>query len=125
MSPVEEVVIDLSGTRGKGDVIRALGGAFEFGGPSATDNVAASGIDDSHRGYGQNWDAVIDCFRDLDNGGIWGTSRRFQFPLLVIFKNWAHLESLDGNALSDLKEVLSIASSESAEGQKEFRFEFR
>jgi hypothetical protein len=120
----EVVSIDLSTATSEGDLISALGGALQFGGPSPLDNVCVSDAPGQSRGHGFNWDAVIDCCRDLDKGGIWGTSKVFRFPLVLEFRNWVHLKRASGQPLVALNGVLSIVEIDLRSEGKEFRYEF-
>jgi hypothetical protein len=123
--PGEVVTIDLASAISEEDLIRALGGALQFGGPNPSDNIPTSDAPSENRGFGLNWNAVTDCCRDLHRGGIWGTSRVFQFPLVLVFRNWAHLRSAPGDSLATLNKVLSNVADESRLDGRELRHEFQ
>jgi hypothetical protein len=76
------VEISLSGAKSKSEVLEIIGDSLEFGGPEG--NVPSS--PDEKIGWGFNWDALSNCLRMLSSGGIWGDSRRFDFPLVLQFK---------------------------------------
>ena len=121
----ESVTIDFAGASSEEDLIRALGGALQFGGPNPRDNIPTTDAPGQNRGFGFNWNAVIDCCRNLESGGIWGTSRLFQFPLLLVLRNWAHLKGVAGEPLGTLKQVLDIVANESRADGRELRYEFQ
>src|SRR5688572_7019544 len=98
-------VIDLNGVADSAALLYVLGQRFELGGPLANHPVGPNGM----TGWGMNWDALADSLRYLDAGGIWGTSTKVPFPLLLRFENVEALSREDPQALGLLQEVLEEA----------------
>lgn len=114
----ETVTVSLSGCSAKQDIFVRFGEIFEFGGPNANHLVR------KNTGWGMSWDALQDSLREVGNGGIWGTSKRFQFPLHVQIE---HCRRMDSTALDTLKDVLQQAQEEHgklADGKDKFTFAF-
>jgi len=88
----ENVVIDLSGVMNKEELLVFLGAQLKLGGTNGNHPVKAINAD---AGWGLNWDALADSFRYLGNGGIWGTSPKFKFPLTMRFINSGQLKAND------------------------------
>ena len=116
----QKVVVDLGQVDSVEKLLNCLGETFEFGGPNG--NVPVTSVNE-FRGWGQNWDALLDCLCCLDSGGIWGTSRRFAFPLQVRFTNSASLGGNDPVAFRVLAEILAETQETYAAESMIFDFE--
>jgi hypothetical protein len=79
-----KVQIDLQNITNERELLREFGAKLELGGSDG--NVHVAGIN-AGRGWGMNWDALADSLTCLDTGGIWGTSFRFEFPMIVELLN--------------------------------------
>jgi hypothetical protein len=119
------VSVDLIGATSEEALIAALGRALQFGGPMPEDNICATDAPDDNRGYGFNWNAVIDCFRYVGEGGIWGTSRAFNFPLSLLFINSTHLSREQGSPLQTMMEVLKIVADEASADGRLITYDFQ
>jgi hypothetical protein len=114
-----QVQIDLKHIKSKQDLLRKLGAELELGGPNG--NVPAS-MDG--KGWGMNWDALKDSLTCLDTGGIWGTSKRSDFPLKLVLINY---ESFAQNSPKDfriLMEILETVIGFYSRQGKVFEYEF-
>lgn len=121
MSPSgETIVIDLHAVRSKAQLMDALGEALELGGPNG--NVQVEHPSDG-KGWGKNWDALLDSLGCLDTGGIWGTSRKPYFPLQLKLKNSSAYRIADQKGFSVLLEVLEGARERYAEHGLMFAYE--
>ncbi|MFH1443633.1 MAG: barstar family protein [Candidatus Micrarchaeota archaeon] len=87
-----EIHVDLFGCKDSEDVQLRFGEIFQFGGPKG--NIAAK-ADVMDIGWGINWDAFIDCLRDLEVGGIWGSAKKVVFPLKIKILNYQEFLALD------------------------------
>lgn len=90
--PGETVVISLAGCD-KESCLSRFGEALEFGGGPNREVQEDEEEEEEEEGWGMNWDAMFDCLKSLEEGGIWGTSRSFRFPL--------HLQVQQPDALSE------------------------
>ena len=98
-----EIRIDFSGIRNEDQVLYKLGEVFEFGGPNGNIKVLSP---IQGNGWGLNWGALNDSLRYLHSGGIWGASKKFTFPLTIIFENTKDLRSQDPESFRILQEIL-------------------
>lgn len=98
-----KIVVDLSGLRTKEEILHKFGEIFEFGGPGG--NIPPSSLT-PEKGWGFNWDAMNDCFRYLDVGGILGTSKEFSFPLEIEISNYQEFKEANPEGFRVLKEIL-------------------
>lgn len=107
----EVVVIDLSGLKDEEELLIKIGRVFEFGGPETNEEsvfVGSSNIE--KEGWGVNWNALNDSLMYIGTGGIWGVSKKFTFPLKVIFKNSNELKMNDKESFKTLKEIFEEAA---------------
>ena len=105
-APGSDIVVDLAGLRSEKDVLLAFGSAFEFGGPGGNKSAARAGPGE---GWGMNWNAMNDSICFLREGGIWGTSRRFHFPLTLRILNSDGFRVTDPRGFSILLDILETA----------------
>jgi hypothetical protein len=104
MTPYREIIeVDLTSVGSKQELLHLLGEIFELGGPGG--NVPVTGPTEG-KGWGCNWDALADSLSCLSEGGIWGTSRVFQFPLFVTFKGSATYRASDPEGYTTFVEIL-------------------
>jgi len=113
-----EVMIDLDGLTTKEDVLAKFGEVFEFGGPDGNHPPAAKD------GWGLNWDAFKDSMMSLADGGIWGNSRKFAFPLTITIHNYAGLERKNPEGLATLRDILASTAADYAERGQRLRVAF-
>ena len=118
--PGETIIIDLRAVQSKSQLMDALGEALELGGPNG--NVQVEHPSDG-KGWGKNWDALLDSLSCLDAGGIWGTSRKRHFPLRLRLKNSAAYRIADQKGFAVLLEVLEDARERYSEHGLEFAYE--
>ena len=118
--PGETIVIDLRAVRSEAQLMDALGEALELGGPNGNVLIAHSS---DGKGWGKNWDALLDSLSCLDTGGIWGTSRKLRFPLRLTLKNASAFRRSDKESCSVLLEVLEDARARYAKHGLEFAYE--
>jgi hypothetical protein len=97
----------------------AFGEALELGGPSGNFEVQSPA---DGRGWGKNWDALLDSLTCLDTGGIWGNSRRLRFPLQLELKNLAAYRAADPKGFATLIEVLEDARQRYAGDDLDFTY---
>ena len=106
-----KTIIDLSGITNKDGVLGAFGETFEFGGPNG--NVPVT--DPAQKtGWGMNWDALTDCMRSLEEGGIWETSKKFEFPLEIDIQNSMEFQTQSPEDFQTLQEILQNLTEEYA-----------
>lgn len=94
-----QIQIAFDNVENEADLFEIFGRELELGGPDG--NFPVKGPN-AGRGWGMNWDALADSLSSLDAGGIWGTSRRFEFPLKIILLNtqeYANSSPEDFNSL--------------------------
>jgi hypothetical protein len=115
------VEIDLSGVVTEEQLVGCLGAALELGGP---DDHGSAPSPSSRSGWGRNWNALADSLCYLDSGGIWGTSRRFAFPLILRFTNSQDLRSRNPSSLAILVDILQGVRAKYAEHSMQFHVEF-
>ncbi len=120
--PGDTITIDLGPVRSTDQLMDVLGNALELGGPNG--NVQVTHPTDG-KGWGKNWNALLDSLTCLDTGGIWGTSRAFHFPLRLEFQNSSTYRNTDREGYSVLCEVLESARKRYAESGLEFGYAFR
>ena len=100
---VTVVSIDLTGVVDARGLLARLGESLELGGPGGNHCVSDP---NTTSGWGMNWDALADCLSCLETGGIWGTSRRHQFPMCLRLENVGELHEENPEALATLEEIL-------------------
>ena len=115
----DTVVVDLQGVRSAAELMDALGDALELGGPNG--NVQVQHPTDG-RGWGKNWDALLDSLTCLDSGGIWGTSRKLRFPLRLELKNSSTYRATDQKGFGILMEILDTARERYGENDLHFTY---
>jgi hypothetical protein len=99
-----DVVIDLKGCKDEKSVLLKFGEVLVLGGPDG--NIPAQ-ADVNGKGWGINWDALNDSLKELENGGIWGTSPKFQFPLKITVKNYQEFKKNQPDKFQILMEILA------------------
>jgi|SRR3989338_5471523 len=110
-----KIIIDLSGLNTEDKVLHKFGEVFEFGGPGG--NIPANGPNQG-KGWGFNWDAMNDSFRSLGKGGIWGTSKKFNFPLEIEIINYQEFQESNTKGFQIMQEILKDQAEEySKEGK--------
>ncbi len=117
-----QIIIDLSGVRNQVQILHKLGEIFEFGGPNGNISVSSP---TAGKGWGLNWDALNDSLRYLDTGGIWGTSKKFEFPLKIVFENSRELQENEKESFKTLKEILEDTIKYHKSEGREFLIEFK
>ncbi len=103
---VTVVRIDLAGVVDARSLLARLGESLELGGPDGNHRVSDP---NTTTGWGMNWDALADCLSCLETGGIWGTSRRHQFPMCLRLENVDELQEENPEALATLEGILKEA----------------
>lgn len=98
--------IDLQGIHTKEQLLSKIGEVFELGGPDGNIPVEAG----SNKGWGMNYDALHDSLGCLEEGGIWGTSKKFTFPLKVTFANAGAYKSEHPEDFKTLIEIFKSVS---------------
>ncbi len=96
-----QVIVDLKGLTTDEEILHKFGEVFELGGPSVDQNLI------QNSGWGQNWDALNDSLSYLDTGGIWGTSKKFTFPLVIDIQNSEKFQKNNPKGFSILKDILN------------------
>jgi hypothetical protein len=117
----DTITMDLHGVRSTEQLMEVLGEVLELGGPNG--NVQVQGPGDG-KGWGKNWNALLDGLTCLDTGGIWGTSRKLRFPLCLELKNSSTYRATDPKGFATLMEVLEDARQRYAENDLEFGYRF-
>ena len=102
MKHSNKVVIDLSLCTSEEELLRAFGKAFEFGGPDGNHKTCVG----DHSGWGMNWAALEDSLSCVDSGGIWGSSRKFAFPLALELTNTATIHEVGESYFARLIDIL-------------------
>ncbi len=115
----DTIAIDLHGVRSTAQLMDVFGEVLELGGPNG--NVQVQGPSDG-KGWGKNWNALLDSLTCLDTGGIWGTSRKLRFPLQLELRNFSTYRATDPRGFATLMEVLEDARERYAENDLEFGY---
>ena len=115
----DTIAVDLDGVRSTPQLMDVFGEALELGGPKGNVHVQSPA---DGKGWGKNWNALLDSLTCLDTGGIWGTSRRLRFPLRLELKNSATYRDSDPNGFATLMEVLEDTRERYAENDLEFAY---
>lgn len=97
-----KITIDLNDATTKNEVLLKFGKTLELGGPNGNHPVST----DSTSGWGLNWSALEDSLRYLEDGGIWGTSKKYDFPLELEIINYESYKTLDAEGFETLQEIL-------------------
>jgi len=113
------VCIDLSRVANDAQLLSTIGEALCLGGP-AGNHPTRVGV---NRGWGLNWHALNDSLSCLDTGGIWGTSPKLSFPLMIRFEQSGNLRRACPEALTSLREILLDTQALYAQRRLEFAFE--
>lgn len=71
--------------------------------------------------WGNNWDALNDCLRDLDSGGY---TKKYDFPLEIELINWRQFESKSPTDFKLFKEILNNQISEHSNFDKSLTVSF-
>jgi RNAse (barnase) inhibitor barstar len=117
-----EIIIDLSGIKNKNQILYKLGEVFEFDGSEESVSTSSS---NTRKGWGLNWDALNDSLRYLTTGGIWGTSKKFELPLRVVFKNSRELQESEKESFNTLRKIFEDAAKDYELENKELIVEFK
>lgn len=110
-----KTVVDLSGLKTSGEVLSRFGEIFEFGGPNGNIKISTT---EQRNGWGLNWDAFNDSLRYLEKGGIWGTSKKFEFPLEIELINSGEFQNDDPKSFDILKDIMRNRAEEYAKKDK-------
>ena len=103
----ETIDVNLANVRSSQQLFDLVGASFNFGGP---DDNAPVTTPTAGKGWGKNWDALADSFSYLPEGGIWGTSHIFHFPLLANFKCSSAFRAENPEGFNRLSEILENTS---------------
>ena len=106
-----KILIDLSGLKTEEEVLRKWGDVFNFGGAD-------------EKGWGLNWDAFNDCLRELEDGGIWGTSKKFTFPLEIEIANYKEFKNADAKEFDIMKDILQYQMEEYSKQHKMLKIHY-
>ncbi len=109
---MNQLTIDLSGIKSEAQILHKLGAALDLGGTSGG-------------GWGMNWDGLNGALQYLETGGIWGTSKVFEFPLTIVFENSRSLKENDKRTFRSLMEILEQTAEQYKRDNKIFKFEFK
>ncbi len=115
------MIIDLLGTRDEKEVLFKFGESLDLGGPNGN---YSPDVSKPNSGWGMNWNALNDSLSCLDSGGIWGTSKKFEFPLKLVIKNSLDFQKYNSESFKILQEILSDKTDQYKLRNKEFSFEF-
>ena len=115
-----QVQIDLKHIVTKQDLLREFGTELELGGPNG--NVPVIGPMDG-KGWGMNWDALKDSLTCLETGGIWGTSKKFDFPLKLVLINYKQFAQNSPTDFQILSEILETVAGIYSRAGKVFKYE--
>jgi hypothetical protein len=118
-APGDVIAVDLEGVQSTPELMDVFGEALELGGPSGNARVQSPA---DGRGWGKNWNALLDGLTCLDTGGIWGTSRKLRFPLQLELKNLATYRAADPGGFATLIEVLEDTRQRYAENELGFTY---
>jgi hypothetical protein len=102
-----EIHIDLLGCADSKSVLLKIGEVLQLGGPDGNHPVEAV---NAGEGWGVNWDALNDSLSSLDEGGIWGNSKKPEFPLNITFENYDEFSKNDKDGFKILKEICKDTS---------------
>lgn len=91
-----QIIIDLSGLITKLETTKRFSETLDFGRYSDGSLVALN-----------NWDAFNDCLSYLDVGGIYGTSEKISFPLILSIKGYSDFKNNNPKDFLILKDILS------------------
>ena len=119
-----EIEIDLSSCETSEQVLLKIGGILELGGPNGNFKCQPYIYGKPGRGWGVNWDALNDSLSYLDTGGIWGSSKKFLFPLKLIFLNWLIFKKKSPEQFRILEDILHTKKILYAKHNKNFYFKF-
>lgn len=96
-----QVIVDLKGLTTDEEILYKFGEVFELGGPDTNQTLTNSS------GWGQNWDALNDSLSHLNTGGIWGTGKKFTFPLVIEIQNSEEFQKNSTKGFLILKDILN------------------
>ncbi len=116
---MHKVIIDLNGLKTQSEIMQKFGEILEFGGPDGNIDVDLG----THKGWGLNWNALNDSLKYLEIGGIWGTARKFQFPLKLLILNSSLFKQTDLEGFKILMEILTDTFAFYKTQSKIFEFE--
>jgi hypothetical protein len=108
--------IDLFGCKDDKDVLLRFGEILQFGGPKR--NVPCT--PGERGGWGLNWDAFNDCWRDIEVGGIWCESENITFPLKLHLYHVDAFANASPKGYASMLKILNIHRSEYANDGKLF-----
>lgn len=112
--------INLKDVKAKMDLLREFGDKLELDGPNG--NIPVTGPT-AGRGWGLDWDALKDSLCCLDSGGIWGTSKRFEFPLKLVVMNYEDYRLSNPEDFDILMDILEDVKSIYSASGKTFEYE--
>lgn len=115
---MNKIIIDLKNCQNTKQVLMKIGEAFQFGG---TKENRSSPLD-SNTGWGLNWNALFDSLIYLESGGIWGTSPKINFPIIVKIINSSLYKKSDIEGFNILIQILNDTKSRYLEENKQFDF---
>ena len=101
-----EVVIGLDGLVTNQDVLSKFGDVFELGSPNGNH------LPDHKGGWGLNWDAFEDAMMYVQEGGIWGTSQKFVFTLMITIHGYVDLKRNNPEGFSTLRDTLASVATD-------------
>jgi hypothetical protein len=116
-----EIIIDLNDCDDKQSVLLRIGEILMLGGPNGNIPIEPG---TAEKGWGINWDALYDSLRELENGGIWGTSPKLQFPITLIFQKSTQFKSNNPKDYQVLIEILDDVKSYYSQAEKVFEYKF-
>ncbi|HZR17499.1 MAG TPA: barstar family protein [Verrucomicrobiae bacterium] len=108
-----DILIDLSGLSDSVAVMERFGEILQFG---THENGAPVGVG--------NWDAFEDCLRCPDEGGIYGTGKRIEFPCPITVRGYEAFRNSDPVGFAILKEILDSKSDEYKHDDQDLRMSF-
>ena len=85
-----EIHLDLFGCNYEEEVLLRFGEILQFGGPKGNFSVKES----RDGGRGVNWDAMTDSLRSLEEGGIFGNSKKVEFSLKLFIYNYEDFKKI-------------------------------
>jgi RNAse (barnase) inhibitor barstar len=115
---MDTIIIDFKDKISKTDILKELGEKLDFAGQSEVPNKNLL----NEQTWGMNWDALNDCLRNLEDGGIWGNSHKWGFPLVLKMKNIAQFKTQHPQEFQTLLEILDDTKQFYAENDKDFQF---
>jgi hypothetical protein len=119
--PGVKKTIDVAGIKTKDELLTLLGRELFLGGVNGNHPLKAV---NAGAGWGMNWDALKDSLSCLDSGGIWGTSPKLEFPLLLEFINSDQYMNADREGFRILKSILNDTKATYLKDGLQFNYAF-